>query len=580
MRHSLHSGAQPALGIGSLDLDPNHDFDSIWTMDYNASTYQSPAEWDQMILYRPPAGTSCPFEKAMSPEILLNIVEFLEAPQCLTLSQTCKRIYILSRERRGYWTKCAFTHGLLLPGPREQYTTEELRTLAIRQANLEYDWDFHTPRIRRQTIIMHEWAAQEYFIPSGSRWLVQYGFSNDGSILRIWDIMKNRKVGDVVALHATDEATCIAGDSLAPDQIVLACSYTRQHQVTVLAFEFTEDAEAATPSYTLERREIIFDEEVRKCTIKGDVLATTTRRSTAVQQWRNDDTRRWIQRPNSVQSLCQIVEDYLIFTAAYSTSATVVHAICVYDLSPILAGEISRPKTQVAYAGDVDEADNEELTDDEDMTDGDEELTEDEDMTEAFVSFEETTPGVVCSVPLDGKPVDGPCFAPYAVEKSADGRTQINFRILQVINTTEGESLFYTDYALLPSSPIRAPNIQVEEDIMIKSRAQSRGDTLIQTSDPHIIDTDRSNRPSYYVPEGAVRWQRFVQGASGTRILWETPQGVFRIHSDWTDAPSCSRPLRAITRPGRVSSILAFDEAMGFAIIEGDSEHDLVLWIR
>lgn len=125
MRHSLHSGAQPALGIGSLDLDPNHDFDSIWTMDYNASTYQSPAEWDQMILYRPPAGTSCPFEKAMSPEILLNIVEFLEAPQCLTLSQTCKRIYILSRERRGYWTKCAFTHGLLLPGPREQYTTAD-----------------------------------------------------------------------------------------------------------------------------------------------------------------------------------------------------------------------------------------------------------------------------------------------------------------------------------------------------------------------------------------------------------------------------------------------------------------------
>ena len=60
-------------------------------MEGNAFMYETAAEWDETILYKPPPAGTCPFEKAMSPEIILGIVEFLEAPQCLTLSQVTSR---------------------------------------------------------------------------------------------------------------------------------------------------------------------------------------------------------------------------------------------------------------------------------------------------------------------------------------------------------------------------------------------------------------------------------------------------------------------------------------------------------
>lgn len=104
------------------------------------------------------------------------------------------------------------------------FSGQELRSAAVRSINLEWRWENPSPRLTKRTHVPILYSKEKYWVPSGTRWLFQYGADKQAQklMLNVYDLVEERSVG---ALELKPRVIRIEGESLAPDRIIFMVHY-------------------------------------------------------------------------------------------------------------------------------------------------------------------------------------------------------------------------------------------------------------------------------------------------------------------------------------------------------------------
>ncbi|KAG8832453.1 hypothetical protein FRC17_001326 [Serendipita sp. 399] len=253
------------------------------------------AKEDNLDKVPPPAGT-CHFSK-LSTELILSIAEYLDVATCLTLSQTCRAINNISRERVTYWYSSQFAHGLL-PRVTDQssLTAQELRSTAIKSTNIAWIWENSSPRVRRRVTLQWVCEKEQYFLPLGSRWLFRYGVSQGDttdSTIYIYDLIGGRNVEPPIHLLPSQRLDKIVGESLASNKVMFAILFEPSPStlIKVMAAEFEASNRGSKVSIS-EAYQFSIDRSAVDVVFQEGILAVVTDQTVILQKWDSPTTKR------------------------------------------------------------------------------------------------------------------------------------------------------------------------------------------------------------------------------------------------------------------------------------------------
>lgn len=455
----------------------------------------------------------------LSMELFLNIAERLDSATCLTFSQTCRTLYILSNERSAYWRNASFAHGLLPRiAPMKSFTGAELRSTAVKSINLEWIWENRSPSVAKRIAVPTQLHKERYFVPSGSRWLFQYGtrISKESRIptILVYDMITEQHIGES-RIPVSDKIHRIVGQSLAPDMVVFAVQFVRRPHIAICTAKFHEHdgvpgkQEIETVGNMQTGKDITF------CVFQEGLVGITTEDEVVIQQWDNpasqwrlDAEVEWTPRG------LQVARNRLLLLERKIDDEPIKSwRIRVFDISVVRDQEAQQ-------------------------------ISEDETRQLRFIDSANIThaPGE-------------PFYAPYWEDRILESGVHFGFKTLLLIHTEIGEHLWHCDLRL---------DTEETTDGLTEERLIVVGE--------YIVGQEPDERPRQFL-EG------FILGPKASRIVWTTGDGSTRIRSDWTDEnASESRELDMHSKPMSIPRLLVFDELFGVIMQSDTSTHHALFY--
>jgi len=108
------------------------------------------------------------------------------------------------------------------------FTGTELRNTAVKSINLEWKWENTSPALARRIPVRTLLRNERYFVPSGSRWLFQYGVHKENLVptVLIFDMATGRHIGEWKFPQPT-QMQRIVGQSLTPELVAFAVQFKK-----------------------------------------------------------------------------------------------------------------------------------------------------------------------------------------------------------------------------------------------------------------------------------------------------------------------------------------------------------------
>ncbi|PPQ94259.1 hypothetical protein CVT25_004915 [Psilocybe cyanescens] len=227
---------------------------------------------------------------SLDEDVLIYIVSFLEPPDILRLSETCKAIYQLTCLRI-IWTNACSRHVIALgypfpTTPLDELSTKELTYHTISSYHLARRWlrGIQGPRRMRYSSGTSATSVSDVqFLPGHNDSLMLMISKSVWSVLSIWYIGSENphKVCEWSPRGAIFSGIAVNGDSRSEATIALALHLNEARTVRILSLKH-----GIGSKYSLQEMHVInFD--MKPVTMNGDILALSDDFSqTAIWNWR------------------------------------------------------------------------------------------------------------------------------------------------------------------------------------------------------------------------------------------------------------------------------------------------------